>query len=121
MKREIHSEKAGIQAIHVLFVPFLGNASDSLSYHNGTMFTIKGRDNDEESGGNCAHTFRGGWWFSNCNTCNLNGLYLEMLEQSQFNDDLNESDAGITWFYWENNYKSMKDAEMKVRPLKFRN
>jgi hypothetical protein len=44
-----------------------------------------------------------------------------MMEQSELNDDLDESDAGITWFYWENNYKSMKDAEMKVRPLKFRN
>jgi hypothetical protein len=110
LKQAIYSSEAHATNLLFFCALFLGNAGDSLGYHNGMMFTTKDRDNDEASAANCAHTFRGGWWFRDCNTCNLNGVYLEMI---------GIQDTGITWFYWEKNFKSMKGAEMKMRPSKF--
>ena len=35
---------------------------------NGMQFSTEedGRDNDQWSGGSCAHDRKGGWWFNNC-------------------------------------------------------
>lgn len=43
---------------------YRGNATDSLSLHDGKMFSTHDRDNDEvASCCNCADTFKGGWWY----------------------------------------------------------
>jgi hypothetical protein len=55
---------------------FSGNCGDSLSLHDGNMFTTKDRDNDI-SEDNCAQRFGGAWWYKNCHASNLNGLYLQ--------------------------------------------
>ncbi|XP_033757336.1 ficolin-2-like [Pecten maximus] len=56
---------------------FSGNVSyDALSFHDGYDFTSFDRDNDIHEGGNCAQGYHGSWWFSDCFTCNLNGLYV---------------------------------------------
>ena len=40
---------------------------------NGMYFTTRDKDNDRESYRNCANVFGGGgWWFYECNICNLN-------------------------------------------------
>ncbi|GIX79439.1 techylectin-5B [Caerostris darwini] len=41
-----------------------GNATDSLSLHDGKLFSTIDRDNDEVAACcNCADTFGGGWWY----------------------------------------------------------
>ena len=84
---------------------YSGNATDSLSYHNGMAFTTKDNDNDEWST-NCATSYKGGWWYRSCYHSNLNGLYLKT-ENSQ-------NDKGIVWYNWQR-YRNLKFTEMKLR------
>jgi len=44
---------------------YSGNAGDSLSHHNGMMFTTYDRDNDLHSD-NCAAVCAGGFWYGEC-------------------------------------------------------
>ena len=81
----------------------LGNAGDSLSYHNGMMFTTKDRDNDKKDIENCATARTGAWWFNSCSRSNLNGRYR----------------LKIKWHKWKNNGNSMKKVEIKIRPIQF--
>ena len=48
---------------------YSGDAGDSLSYHNGRIFTTKDR------GGGCANSYKGAWWYNHCHYSNLNGIY----------------------------------------------
>ncbi|GBL97363.1 Techylectin-5B [Araneus ventricosus] len=89
-----------------------GNATDSLSLHDGKMFSTHDRDNDEvASCCNCADTFKGGWWYYRCFEANLNGPYhTDPTENGYF--------LGIIWERWRGDY-SLKSSEMKIRPLSF--
>jgi len=83
---------------------YSGTAGDSLNYHRGQAFTTKDRDNDQ-TGGNCALSFKGAWWYKSCYNSNLNGLYLHGKV------DLD----GMTWYGWKNSAYSVKRSEMKIR------
>ncbi|XP_060593263.1 uncharacterized protein LOC132747784, partial [Ruditapes philippinarum] len=63
---------------------FSGNCGDSLSLHDGNMFSTKDRDNDE-SEDNCAQMFKGAWWYEKCHHSNLNGMYLSGSHSSYAN------------------------------------
>lgn len=89
---------------------YYGTAGDSLSYHAGSSFTTKDRDNDKNSG-NCAVSYKGGWWFNNCVTASLNGFYYHG-KHSTYHD-------GINWRAWKGGSYSAKRAEMKIRPVDF--
>ena len=53
---------------------FSGNAShDAFGLHNGEKFTTIERDNDRLSSYNCAAWSRGGFWWSDCGWCRVNG------------------------------------------------
>ena len=47
---------------------------DSLTYHDGMMFTTKSRDNDRV-GKNCAIQYEAPWWYDKCHTVLLTGHY----------------------------------------------
>uniref|UniRef100_A0A8C5KNE6 Fibrinogen C-terminal domain-containing protein n=1 Tax=Jaculus jaculus TaxID=51337 RepID=A0A8C5KNE6_JACJA len=51
-----------------------GTAGDSLSSHNEGYFSTYDADHDS-SGGNCAVTVHGAWWYKACYAANLNGRY----------------------------------------------
>ena len=51
---------------------YSGNAGDALSPQNGMMFTTYDRDNDQWSN-NCAMLYGGGFWYSSCSDCKVNG------------------------------------------------
>ena len=89
---------------------FPGNAGDSLSYHNSSPFSTKDRDNDG-SFNNCATTYKGAWWYTNCRYSNLNGLYHSGRHFSRGD--------GVNWFHWRGYYYSVKRAEMKLKPVNF--
>ena len=84
---------------------FLGSGGDSLSYHNGMMFTTKDRDNDKRRNQNCATRRESAWWFNNCAVymSDLNGRYM----------------SAIKWREWKNNRRSIEKVEMKIRPIQF--
>ena len=86
----------------------IGAAGDSMTRgHNGMQFSTRDRDNDRTSG-NCAESYRGAWWYSNCHHSNLNGLYLD--GQSNAN--------GITWHYFNATapgYYTLRYSDMKLR------
>ena len=81
---------------YTLFVGFYsGTASDYLSYHNGMSFSTKDRDNDK-TGGSCATSYKGAWWYKSCINSNLNGNY---------------GDSNYQW-----NWSNLKGSEMKLKP-----
>ena len=90
---------------------YSGNAGNRLTHHSGEMFTTYDQDHDSSSSGNCAVTFRGGWWYNNCHCCihvNLNGVYLIG----------GVKDAkGVTWYNTKRGggHYSFKVVEMKLK------
>ena len=51
---------------------FTGDGGDSLSYSHNARFSTYDQDNDSGSG-NCANSYRGGWWYHNCAQGKLTG------------------------------------------------
>ncbi|KAJ7986587.1 hypothetical protein DPEC_G00341410 [Dallia pectoralis] len=89
---------------------YQGNAGDSLSSHNGKMFTTLDRDKDAFSG-NCAHFHKGGWWYNACGQTNLNGVwYSGGVYRSKFQD-------GIFWAEYGGGFYSLKSSRMMIRPI----
>ncbi|XP_068105091.1 ficolin-1-like [Hyperolius riggenbachi] len=83
-----------------------GNAADSLSYHNETMFTTLDQDNDQYST-NCATACKGAWWYKDCHYSNLNGLYMPGKVDAK----------GMSWYNSRNSHYAYKQSEMKIRPV----
>ena len=52
---------------------FTGVGTDWFVSHslNGMKFSTPDKDNDK-SGGNCAASFKSGWWYNNCHRININ-------------------------------------------------
>ncbi|XP_078658318.1 uncharacterized protein LOC144903777 [Branchiostoma floridae x Branchiostoma belcheri] len=77
----------------------------SLTPLQGKPFSTKDRANDESSS-NCATVYRGGWWYGDCHTSNLNGPY-----HLSSNDGVNRQ----AWegFIYRN---PLRRTEMKLRP-----
>ena len=53
---------------------YSGTAGDRLAGHNNRPFNTRDRDN-ENSDGNCAEYWKGAWWYHDCYTSHLNGVY----------------------------------------------
>ncbi|KAI0216607.1 Ficolin-2, partial [Lamellibrachia satsuma] len=79
-----------------------------LRTHAGHGFTTKDRDNDIYKD-NCAEHCQGAWWYNDCYTSNLNGLYQG---QNGHNNYL-----GTTWNTLLGNSYSLKKVEMKLRAI----
>ena len=94
----------------LVFLFLSGTAGDSLSDHRGYPFSTKDRDNDIWSG-NCAVSNKGAWWYLNCHSSNLNGLYHHGAHT--------RGGDGVNWYHWKGYKYSAKRAEMKIRPVNF--
>uniref|UniRef100_A0A671R1R4 Zmp:0000000846 n=1 Tax=Sinocyclocheilus anshuiensis TaxID=1608454 RepID=A0A671R1R4_9TELE len=88
---------------------YSGTAGDSLSYHQNRPFSTYDNDNDIAVT-NCALSYKGAFWYKNCHRVNLMGKY----------GDSSHS-KGINWFHWKGHEHSIPFAEMKIRPVNYRN
>ena len=70
---------------------------------------VSRKDNyNDKSSGNCAASYRNGWWFNACHASNLNGIYYKKPKVTT---------AGMTWYYWGSKpvYESLKSSRMMIR------
>jgi ficolin len=97
----------------IVHLHFTGDAGDSFSSHSGMKFSTYDVDNDraDESysrGEECAKIFKGAWWYNQCHSSNLNGLYLNGSHTSYAD--------GMEWASFEGLQYSLKGTEMKIGP-----
>ena len=79
-----------------------------ISFHFSNMrFSTNDQDNDPDSSCHCSQLYKGAWWYQNCHSSNLNGLYLNG-SQVSFAD-------GVNWLSFRGYHYSLKRTEMKVR------
>ncbi|XP_065053867.1 fibrinogen-like protein 1 isoform X2 [Rhopilema esculentum] len=77
------------------FQIFMGN--------DGMKFTTIDRDNEDNFLTNCAVEYNGGWWYSICHSCHINGL-LPLSKTPSY-----------TWRIVDSRYCCISFSEMKVR------
>ncbi|XP_066515911.1 tenascin [Hoplias malabaricus] len=93
----------------ILIGGYSGTAGDSMTYHQNRPFSTYDNDNDIAVT-NCALSYKGAFWYKNCHRVNLMGRYGD-----------NSHSKGINWFHWKGHEHSIQFAEMKIRPVNFRN
>ncbi|XP_043098422.1 microfibril-associated glycoprotein 4-like [Puntigrus tetrazona] len=84
-----------------------GGAGDSLSVHNGLMFSTFDKDQDL-SLDNCAKTYLGAFWYQSCHFTNPNGWYL-------WGEDPTYEAIGNVWATWKGNNVGMKSITMRIK------
>ncbi|KAL6482460.1 hypothetical protein MHYP_G00105400 [Metynnis hypsauchen] len=87
-----------------------GGAGNSLGFHNGQKFSTFDKDQDSDISKNCAKTYLGAFWYSNCHTTNPNGIYL-------WGRDGTIYAIGDVWYYWKGIDYGLKSITMKIRPV----
>ena len=103
----ISSEEDGYMLLNAS--GYTGTAVDNLWSGVNSRFSTRDRDQDTWYK-NCAAVTQGAWWYGHwtCGNCNLNGRYLESSRQEGF---------GIWWAEFKKPFESLKNVEMKIRPL----
>uniref|UniRef100_A0A8D3DEM0 Fibrinogen C-terminal domain-containing protein n=1 Tax=Scophthalmus maximus TaxID=52904 RepID=A0A8D3DEM0_SCOMX len=93
--------------------------SDTASYliHNGMKFSTLDKDNDTWEG-NCAEMYGGGWWYNNCQSANLNGIYYRGTYDPEKNTPY-KIENGVVWVTYKPADYSLKTVRMFIRPLAF--
>ncbi|XP_040042973.1 fibrinogen-like protein 1 [Gasterosteus aculeatus] len=103
---------------------YTGNAGDALadvrgppsagkkwtSPRSGVKFSTFDQMNggDVENDGRCIRHSKSGWWFSRCDSGNLNGHYYKGPYQAM-------ADDGVVWYTWHGWWYSIKSVVMMVR------
>ena len=87
----------------------LGDAGDSLTYHNDMKFSTNDKDHDEYKDRNCAKYFQSAWWYNSCYWSSLNGRYSQTSQ-------LVAHGHSVQWGKWKGIHYSLKKSEMKTRP-----
>ncbi|KAK0065266.1 BpFREP12.7 [Biomphalaria pfeifferi] len=83
---------------------YSGNAGNELYHHNNKFFSTFDRDNDVDSGTNCAEDRSGAWWYYSCHQSNLNGRWGSTPYQK-----------GMNWAQLTGLSNSVTFSEMKIR------
>ncbi|XP_035515400.1 angiopoietin-4-like [Morone saxatilis] len=94
---------------------YTGNAGNSLAGPGSGSSRVKFRTYDrlndgdaENNGAECIRHSKSGWWFSRCDSGNLNGHYYKGPHQAM-------TDDGVVWYTWHGWWYSIKSVVMMVR------
>ena len=82
-----------------------------MSFHFSNMqFSTKDQDNDlGQHVSNCAENYKEAWWYNDCHSSNLNGLYLNGSHASLAD--------GVNWYTFRGYNYSLKRTEMKIKTV----
>ena len=83
---------------------YSGTAGDSLAVHSNRQFSTT----DKGPSTKCAVAYEGSFWYADCHSVNINGLYLKGNHTSYAD--------GVNWSGFRGYYHSLKFTEMKFRP-----
>lgn len=92
------------------------DASSHLS-HNGMKFSTYDKDQDRWAE-NCAEVYGGGWWYNNCQSANLNGIYYRGVYHPEKNTPY-EVGNGVVWATFRHANYSLKTVRMLIRATDF--
>ncbi|GFR62550.1 angiopoietin-related protein 1 [Elysia marginata] len=81
----------------------IDDGSRGLSYSNNAKFSTFDNDNDDSSG-QCAVTYKSGWWYKNC-------------EYSKLNTPWRDGKIPYAWYTTGSKYLHAVSTSMKIRPL----
>ena len=70
-------------------------------------FSTADQDNDTHATLNCAESFKGGWWFTECHSDHMNGQYSYTAECPYA--------TGLHWHSWQNGYKCLKETMLLIK------
>ncbi|MBN3295452.1 fibrinogen alpha chain [Amia ocellicauda] len=84
--------------------------------HNNMKFSTYDRDSDKWEE-NCAEMYGGGWWYNNCRSANLNGVYYTGGQYDPGTKVPYEIENGVVWLSFKPADYSLKVVRMKVRPM----
>ncbi|XP_066515859.1 microfibril-associated glycoprotein 4-like [Hoplias malabaricus] len=87
-----------------------GGAGNSMEANNGQKFSTFDKDQDTHETVNCAKSYLGGFWYSNCHHANPNGVYL-------WGKDGTHYAIGNVWLHWKGYDYGLKFISMKIRPV----
>ena len=83
--------------------------------HDNKMFSTRWHENDSQELLNCAESFSGGWWFSECYLNHLNGVYQNPSIKMDCKDKY-KSGIYMTWNKLGNHcFGGIYWVEMKIR------
>ncbi|XP_051994160.1 fibrinogen alpha chain-like [Xyrauchen texanus] len=105
---------------------YMGDAGDALVKgqpnlgtflsHAGMKFSTFDRDSDKWEE-NCAEMYGGGWWYNNCQSANLNGMYYKGGKYDAGTKVPYEIENGVVWLPFKPADYSLKEVRMKIRPV----
>uniref|UniRef100_A0A8C2EWJ3 Fibrinogen alpha chain n=1 Tax=Cyprinus carpio TaxID=7962 RepID=A0A8C2EWJ3_CYPCA len=105
---------------------YVGDAGDALVQgqpnlrsflsHAGMKFSTSDRDSDKWEE-NCAEMYGGGWWYNNCQSANLNGIYYKGGQYDPGTKVPYEIENGVVWLPFKPADYSLKVVKMKIRPV----
>lgn len=78
---------------------------DGLEPHGAMAFSTWDMDNDRWTDGSCARDHQGAWWYNQCGSSSLNGVYLQSEEELQL--------RGLYWLPWA---FPLRSCSLMLRP-----
>ncbi|GFR95133.1 fibrinogen C domain-containing protein 1 [Elysia marginata] len=82
---------------------YSGTAGDALAYHDGAAFSTFDKNNSKDPR-NCAYIYVGAWWYKQCHSSNLNGVWGAV------------GSRGLIWSTLSGS-RSLSFSEMKIRSV----